>query len=80
MDAAQLHILQHALGLNPAGQGNSYRNHFVTGEGSTDYDNCIALVESGHMMRRNGSPLTGGDDLFIVSDAGKVAARKAVQT
>lgn len=75
MDHEQLSILRHSLGLGEDGRGSSYRNHFCTGAGSTDYPHCMALVESGHMIRRNGSVLTGGDDLFIVTDAGKAAAR-----
>jgi hypothetical protein len=31
----------------------------------------MALVEQGLMMRRDGSPLTGGDYLFRVTEAGK---------
>jgi len=68
---AKLHILQHSLGVDRYGRGERYRNHFVTGEGSLDYENCIALVSDGLMSRRSGSPLTGGDDLFTVTDAGK---------
>jgi hypothetical protein len=75
MENEQLGILRHSLGLRENGSGKSYRNHFCTGPGSTDYPHCMALVESGHMIRRNGNALTGGDDLFIVTDAGKAAAR-----
>lgn len=66
-----LEILQHALGVDQYGRGQRYRNHFVTGKGSVDYDDCAALVELGYMSRRDGSQLTGGDDLFLVTDAGK---------
>jgi hypothetical protein len=68
---AKLHILQHSLGLNEYGRGSMYRNHFVTGEGSVDYPHCLALVAEGLLTRSAGSPLTGGDDLFRVTDAGK---------
>lgn len=68
---SQLGILQHALGVDQYGQGEQYRNHFCTGPGSNDYDACMALVEQGLMMRRDGSPLTGGDYLFRVTDWGK---------
>ena len=77
----QLLILRHAIGLNDdgkAGKHGEYRNHFVTGKGSNDYADCMALVASGHMIRRAGSELTGGDDLFMVTDAGRSAARAAV--
>ncbi len=38
--------------LDQYGQGEAYRNHFVTAEGSKDYADCVAQVELGHMMRR----------------------------
>lgn len=66
-----LHILQHSLGVDGFGQGRQYRNHFVTGEGSDDFPHCMALVERGLMTHREGNALTGGDDLFCVTDAGK---------
>jgi hypothetical protein len=69
----QLHILQHSLGLDQYGRGTFYRNHFVTGEGSKDHADCMALVDAGFMIRRAGHPLSGGDDVFWVTDAGKSA-------
>lgn len=66
-----LHILQHSLGVDKYGQGNQYRNHFVTGEGSTDYPDCQALVRAGLMTRQKGGRLTGGDDAFFVTEDGK---------
>jgi hypothetical protein len=66
-----LGILQHALGVDAHGQGRQYRNHFVTGEGSDDYPTCMELVTAGLMTRRAGSQLTGGDDLFQVTDDGR---------
>lgn len=68
---ARLHILQHSLGLEDHGQGTPYRNHFVTGPGSADHDHCMALVAAGLMTRRPGSALTGVDDLFTVTEAGR---------
>lgn len=73
MDAKQLHILQHSLGLDQYGRGTFYRNHFVTGEGSKDHADCMALVNAGFMTVRSGNALSGGDDVFRVTDAGKVA-------
>lgn len=73
MDAKQLHILQHSLGLDEYGRGNPYRNHFVTGEGSKDHADCVALVDLGFMTRRSGSALSGGDDVFTVTEAGRAA-------
>lgn len=66
-----LSVLQHALGVDQYGRGTQYRRHFVTGPGSDDYATCCALVEAGHMTRRDGSPLTGGDDLFLVTHEGR---------
>lgn len=73
MDAKQLHILQHSLGLDQYGRGTMYRSHFVTGEGSMDHADCMALVEAGYMGVRKNHPLAGGDDGFWVTEAGKVA-------
>ncbi|KWV17183.1 hypothetical protein ATB53_00450 [Xanthomonas translucens] len=70
-------MLRHALGTSDNGKRQSYRNHFVTGEGSTDHPLCMQLVAMGFMARRNGNELTGGDDLFTVTDAGRAAARPA---
>jgi hypothetical protein len=69
--AAKLHIIQHSLGLDQYGRGSMYRIHFVTGEGSVDYPHCVELVGMGLMTRSPGSQLTGGDDLFRVTEAGK---------
>ncbi|MGC4409596.1 hypothetical protein D4A92_19815 [Rhizobium rosettiformans] len=73
MDAKQLHILQHSLGLDEYGRGTFYRNHFVTGEGSKDHADCMALVRVGLMTVRTGNALSGGDEVFRVTDAGKAA-------
>ena len=74
MDARKIEILRHALGTGDDGRRSSYRNHFVTGPGSKDYDDCVALVGAGLMIQRPGNLLTGGDDLFQVTDAGRDAA------
>ena len=66
-----IHILQHSLGVDQFGQGNQYRNHFVTGEGSKDYPTCVLAVALGLMTMRAGNDLSGGDDVFFVTDAGK---------
>lgn len=66
-----LHILQHSLGVDQYGHGRQYRNHFVTGEGSTDHPDCCALVAAGLMTRQGGGRLTGGDGAFFVTDEGR---------
>lgn len=68
---SQLHILQHSLGVDEYGRGRQYRNHFVTGEGSTDWPDCNALVDSGLMTVRRNHPLCGKSDCFNVTEAGK---------
>ena len=73
LSEAHGHILLHSLGLT---HGRiEYRNQFVTGEESTDYPDCMAMVEAGLMERRDFSALSGGDWLFLVTYAGKKAAR-----
>ena len=79
LTGAQKHILRHSLGVPDPGQTNMYRNHFVTGEGSTDYPDCMALLGLGMMTRQNGNELTGGDDAFFVTEIGKAAVRKILQ-
>lgn len=76
MDKQHLHILQHALGLDQYGQGNMYRNHFVTGEGSKDYDQCMTLTSQGLMIRHEGSEISGDMDIFVVTDNGKTAVKE----
>lgn len=68
---ADLSILQHALGVDQYGRGAQYRRHLVTGPGSVDFDTCVDLVGRGLMERREGSALTGGDDCFLVTSAGR---------
>jgi hypothetical protein len=62
------HILDHAL---RGGTSKEYRNHYVTGPGSDDYDACMALVERGLMQRHGRSWIP--DPIFIVTDAGRRA-------
>jgi len=68
-----LDILQHSLGVDQHGQGRQYRNYFCTGPGSTDYDQCVALVGEGLMtMRKHPLGAAADDmDLFHVTEAGK---------
>ncbi len=71
----ELIVLQHSLGLDQHGRGDSRRNHFVTSEGSADHRHCMALFNMGFMTRTMGFALAGGSDVFTVTAAG----RKAVQ-
>lgn len=73
MTPEQIDLARHALGL-PNRRNQSYRNHFVTGPGCTDYDHWMRMVADGDAFRRAGSQLTGGDDLFMLTKAGATAA------
>jgi hypothetical protein len=71
-----LHVLQHALGLDDYGQGESYRNRFVTDEGTDDWPLLIAHVEAGRMVRRDPTVITGGGYCFAVTEAGRRFVRE----
>lgn len=73
MTPDQIELARHALGLDGR-RRQSYRNHYVIGAGNADHDNWTAMVAAGEARRRNGSPLTGGDDLFWLTTAGATAA------
>ena len=78
MTPAEIELARHALGL-PNKRKTSYRNHFVTGEGSADHGAWLNLVKNGDATRRAGSALTGGNDLFRLTRAGALAALKDLQ-
>lgn len=73
----QLHILQHSLGVDDYGRGKQYRNHFVTGPVSHDFNDCRALSEAG-LMKDHGADkmLCGGSHCFTVTPEGKDAVAK----
>jgi hypothetical protein len=64
----QLHILQHALGVDKFGLGEMYRNHYVGG-----VDKCRALVALGYMEECKPRAISGGDPWFYVTEEGKKA-------
>ena len=66
----QREILRHALGFGRRTRPG-WRNYFVTGPGSDDYADCEALVAAGLMTKRSGGPLSGGDPVYRVTDAGQ---------
>lgn len=70
MTPQQLHILQHALGVDRYGLGEQYRNHYVGG-----VEECRPLVAMGYMTEHKASEITGGDPLFTVTIAGKKAVK-----
>jgi hypothetical protein len=69
MTPEQIELARHALGL-PNKSRKSYRNHFVAGEGHTDYVAWCDMVEKGFARGRKGSQLTGGDPVFWLTIAG----------
>lgn len=71
MNPKHLHILQHSLGCDQYGQGTQYRNHFVTGPGSEDFDDCRQMAAEGLLKDHGAQRMYAGDHLFTVSDKGK---------
>jgi len=69
--SALLRIIQHSLGVDEFGQGEQYRDHFVTGEGSDDHPACMEAVERGLMKCFPNQQHMGGMDFFRVTDAGR---------
>lgn len=69
----QLGILQHSIGVDQYGHGESHRNHFVTGESGRDALLCESLCAYGLMKRTyNIHPdLTGGGICYFVTEAGR---------
>lgn len=74
--AAQLHILQHAQGLDEHGRGSRYRNHFTTGPDSDDWKDCVALVDAGLMKSHGERAIAGGMTVFSVTEAGDQVVRE----
>lgn len=72
----RLHILQHSLGLDRFGQGDSYRNHFVTSADTTDYSTCVALLADGLMAVHRPSEISGGGWIFSVTPEGRAFVRE----
>lgn len=72
LTSQQLHILQHSLGVDKYGQGEQYRNHFVTGRGSKDWDDCLRLCVTGMMKHRKNPIPASGDFTFQVTEQGKL--------
>ena len=70
MTPKQLHILQHALGVDKYGLGEQYRNHYVGG-----VKDCRPLVEIGMMIEMKPRTISGGDPWFMVTQQGKEAVK-----
>ncbi len=70
MNPAHLQILQHSLGVDKYGQGDQYRNRFVTGPRTVDWPHCRALTDAGLMEDHGSIAAFGGMHLFSVTPAG----------
>lgn len=73
MTEEQRKLARHALGF-PNKNNMSYRNHFCTGIGSTDYEPWEQMVAAGEATKRTG-PHWGGDDMFYLTLKGALQAR-----
>lgn len=69
MAKTQRDLARHALGLSHK-RKVSYRNYFVTGKGSCNYDHWVAMVAMGAASQRKGNDLSGGDDVFWLTRDG----------
>lgn len=65
LSVRQREILEHALGWP-----KDYRNHFVTGPDTVDYDDCETLVRMG-LMERSQRILNGGLIVYSVTAPGR---------
>lgn len=79
MTPHQRDLARHALGLRN-GHKQSYRNHYVTGAGAADHAEWMEMVASGLAWCRQGSELTGGDDLFGLTKKGAQSALEPGET
>ena len=61
----QRSVVRHCIGFDGRHKTTN-RNHFVTGPGSDDYDAWVDMVAKGYAYRREGSEISGGDDIFWV--------------
>lgn len=66
---AQLHILQHSLGLDQYGRGTFCRNYFATGSDCDDYPECLALCGQG-LLRDSGQHRDSTMHTFYVTEQG----------
>lgn len=76
MTPEQLHILQHSLGLDGHGRGNSYRNHYAAAPGCDGWDDLQRLCERGLMKDRGKISAWGDLHCFMVTRAGRSAVAR----
>lgn len=65
-----LHVLQHSLGVDKYGQGNQYRNHYVTSPECKDGKLCQELVGHGFMKDHGPQSLASGMHCYSVTPNG----------
>lgn len=65
-----LHILQHSLGVDKYGEGEQYRNRFVTSPDCEDGQLCLELVGLGFMRDHGPHALADGMHCYTVTPAG----------
>lgn len=73
LNARELHVLQHTLGVNKYGQGTQYRNHFCCAPGYSDYETCYSLAKQGYMIHRGSSILPERNVFFHATPEGRAA-------
>lgn len=71
---AQLHLLEHALGLDQANE--PYRNYYVSIDGNDNWGDLLALTDRGLMKRQRVAVAAGlATGMFHVTDAGRDVLR-----
>lgn len=66
LSAAERHVLEHSLAWP-----KRYRNHYCASVGHSDWETLQALCARGLMgIGRKPSALSGGDTVFLVTQAG----------
>ncbi len=84
MNKHQLHILQHALGLDDYGRdgkcalcpAKTYRNHYITDDNDDSGAMCNEMVASGLMERHAPRAISGEKPIFTVTEAGRAYIRE----
>lgn len=76
--SSQMLILRHALGLRNDDPGVIHKNHFFCRVGSTEHDDCRALVGAGLMQRHPPDGRTIIEKFSVTEEGWQVALRREV--
>lgn len=77
MTLAELDVMDHATAWSRGKKTRLSRNHYVAGEGHDSWSSLQSLCARGLMKQaREGSELSGGDGVFIVSKEGIDALKR----